>query len=177
MGHFFYLEIRRWFYLNPLALKNLRCLARLEGKPAPTTGLGRVRAWAAWGMVIVSIAPAAAVVRASVFDDDASHEDGLYRQQLLAREGAARLNGTPAASATGASSAAGDLRSTNRTSNPTPFHGVEPVAGALRTEVDRRADRLCCILLRTAAPANPRRRTTRRCRDRPPPSPVSARTA
>jgi hypothetical protein len=66
-------------------------MLRLEGRPAETTGgLGKLRAWAAGGMVIVSILSAFAVLAASVYDDNASQEDGVYRQQLLTREAAAR---------------------------------------------------------------------------------------
>jgi hypothetical protein len=66
-------------------------MLRLEGRPAETTGgLGKLRAWAAGGMVIVSILSAFAVLAASVYDDDASQEDGVYRQQLLTREAGAR---------------------------------------------------------------------------------------
>jgi hypothetical protein len=68
-------------------------MLRLEGKPAETTGgLGHLRALAAGGMVVVSILSAFAVLWASVYDDNASQEDGVYRQQLLTREAAARAH-------------------------------------------------------------------------------------
>jgi hypothetical protein len=65
-------------------------LLRLEGKLDETIGgLGKLRALAAGGMVIVSILSAFAVLAASVYDDEASQHDGVYRQQLLTREATA----------------------------------------------------------------------------------------
>ncbi len=53
-------------------------------------GLSRLRVWAAVAIVVVSVASALAVLKASVYDEQASQEDAVYRQQLLTRQQADR---------------------------------------------------------------------------------------
>lgn len=66
----------------------LRQILRPEGDRSEASGgLSRLRFWAAWGMVVVSVLSGLAVLKASVYDETGSQEDALYRQQLVAREG------------------------------------------------------------------------------------------
>jgi hypothetical protein len=72
----------------------LRRLARILGPEGSlhgaAGGLSRLRVWAAVAIVVVSVASALAVLKASVYDEEASQEDAVYRQQLLTRQQADR---------------------------------------------------------------------------------------
>lgn len=53
-------------------------------------GLSRLRFWAAAAIVLVSAGSAVSVLKAAVYDERGSHEDALYRQQLVSWQQANR---------------------------------------------------------------------------------------
>lgn len=55
-------------------------------------GLNRLRFWAAIAIVFVSVGSALAVLAAAVYDERSSHDDALYRQQLVSWQQGNRLH-------------------------------------------------------------------------------------
>lgn len=60
------------------------------GRLGAADGLGRLRFWAAAAIVLVSAGSAVSVLKAAVYDERSSHEDALYRRQLVSWQQANR---------------------------------------------------------------------------------------
>lgn len=61
------------------------------GRNGAADGLSRLRFWAAAAIVLVSAGSAVSVLKAAVYDERSSHEDALYREQLVSWQQANRL--------------------------------------------------------------------------------------